>query len=120
MEVPNSVLQQLDIHKVNYNVTNFPPRKSLKLVQTNDSSTLVKSLLVQDGQGRAQVLISADSILDVDAMFRQFGRKFEGVSSREIQPIFESEGLDNLPAIPNWKGLTTYIDTSLLKKNNCF
>ena len=118
MQVPNSILAILENQKVNYHVTDLPNRKNIKLVNTNTAACLVKSLLVEDGKGRAQVLIPSNRILDLDALFRQFGRKFEGVPSQEIRPLIEKEDLDTVPAIPNWQGMPTFIDTSLLKKDN--
>ena len=117
MQLPSSVLEILDTQKVNYNVSNFPPRKNIKLVKAAECNMFVKSLLVEDGKGRAQILLPADCILDVDGLFRQFGRKFGPVSRKFVRQELEKAGLDSLPAIPNWQGLTTYIDSSLLKKD---
>ncbi len=98
-------------------MSNFPPRKNIKLVKAAESDLFVKSLLVEDGKGRAQILLPADCILDIDGLFRQFGRKFEGIPRAAVNQLMEKSGLDSLPAIPNWQGLSTFIDSSLLKKD---
>ena len=120
MQVPNSVITLLDTQKVNYSVTDCSNNLDIKLVSKDNTTSLVKSLLVEDGKGQAQIIIPADGIVDMDSMFRQFGRRFSGVSAERLRPIINKEGMESLPAIPNWQGLETYIDTSLLKKEKLF
>lgn len=115
VQVPHSVLAILETQKVNYNVANFPTAKKLKLVEGGEKQCLVKAIIMQDSGVNAQILIPADHIIDPDAMFRQFGRKFDPLACFELRELYESEALDSLPAIPNWQGMTTYIDSSLIK-----
>lgn len=116
MTIPASVLEMLDTQKISYNVTRLAPEATLSLVPNPNTTSIVKSLLVQDAQGRMQVLIPADSLLDLDAMFRQFGRNFDGVPSDDIKPLISKHKLMSLPAIPRWQGMPTLVDASLLKK----
>ena len=117
MQVPLSVKQLLESQNVNYNVTELASRKNLTLVASGKSNCLVKSLLVQDSKGRVQVLVPADNILDLDALFRQFGRRFVGVPNSEIRPLIDKMQLTSVPAIPRWQGMPTLVDSSLLKRN---
>ncbi len=120
MSVPASILELLDSQKVSYNVTQLDRQgQNLSLVTDGDNSpVIVKSLLVQDSNGRAQVLLPADHILDLDAMFRQFGRKFEGIDMKSLRLIIQQSNMATIPAIPSWQNLPTFIDSSLLKRDN--
>lgn len=116
MSVPASILELLDSRKVAYNVTQLDAKgRNLSLVSNANATIVVKSLLVQDGNGRAQVLLPADHMLDLDAMFRQFGRKFEGVDMKSLRSYIAQSNLSNMPAIPSWQDMPTFIDSSLLK-----
>ncbi len=117
MSVPTSVLAILEKQNVQFNVTTFDARGNLTLVAGETAPTLVKSVIVQDAKGRVQVLMPADHILDLDAMFRQFGRRFEAVVAADIRPLIKKDDLSTIPAIPSWKGMQTFIESSLLKKD---
>ncbi|MFL0803967.1 MAG: HDOD domain-containing protein [Agarilytica sp.] len=117
MSVPTSVLAILESQNVQFNVTKFDNQAKLTLVSGQKAPCLVKSMLVQDAKGRVQVLLPADHILDLDAMFRQFGRRFEAVVASEIRPLINKYELSTIPAIPSWQGMPTFIESSLLKKD---
>ncbi len=117
MSVPTSVLAILEKQNVQFNVTTFDARSKLTLVAGETAPTLVKSMIVQDAKGRVQVLMPADYILDLDAMFRQFGRRFEAVVAADIRPLIKKDDLSTIPAIPSWKGMQSFIEASLLKKD---
>lgn len=118
MSVPASVLALLESQNVRFNVSRFDAsNQKLSLVTNGNACCLVKSLLVQDAKSRVQVLIPADAMLDLDAMFRQFGRRFETVMADEIRPLIHKHKLTSIPAIPRWLEMPTIIDSSLLKKD---
>lgn len=117
MSVPTSVLDLLEKQNVEFNVTTVDAQHKLTLVAGETGPCLVKSMLVQDAKGRVQVLMPADYILDLDAMFRQFGRRFEAVVAADIRPLINKQELSTIPAIPNWQGMPTFIESSLLKKD---
>ncbi|MFL0811329.1 MAG: HDOD domain-containing protein [Agarilytica sp.] len=118
MSVPNSVLTLLESQNVQYNVKQYDSQNKLTLVSGERAPCLVKSMLIQDAKGRVQVLLPADHILDLDAMFRHFSRRFEAVSAAEIRPIISKMDLSTIPAIPRWQGMQTFVEDSLLKQDN--
>lgn len=119
MSVPTSVLAMLESQNVRFNVTRIEDKNQrLSLVSSDAAPTLVKSLLLQDGKGQVQALLPANSLLDLDAMHRQFGRKFEVVGVDEVRPMIQPDQLTSIPAIPQWFGMPTLVDTSLLKRDH--
>lgn len=119
MTVPASVLEMLQNNNVRYSIT--PNSGNVVRARGVDLSTApgvcaVKSLLLQDKLGRVQVLLPANGLLDLDAMHKQFGRAFEGVSAAELRPLFRQYQLSNVPAFPGWNNLPTLVDSSLLKQ----
>jgi HD-like signal output (HDOD) protein/prolyl-tRNA editing enzyme YbaK/EbsC (Cys-tRNA(Pro) deacylase) len=118
VSLPASILALLESQNVSFNVTNLGTKgQSLSLVAGNAAPIVVKSLLVQDGKSRVQVLLPADHILDLDAMFRQLGRRFEGVATNDVRSMINLANLAMLPAVPSWQGMETFVDASLLKKD---
>ncbi len=118
MSVPSSVLALLESQNVRFNVTKVDGNgRKLSLVAGMAAPCLVKSMLLQDSRGRVQVLFPADYILDLDAMFRQLGRRFEALEASSIRPLISSQKLSGIPAIPRWQGMPTLVDSSLLKRD---
>lgn len=117
MPVPASVIQILESANIAYQLKTTRAR----LVSTHSHLTptpdtcVVKSLVLQDRQGRLQVLLPADHMLDLVAVKSQFGRKLEPVPARELAPLLQQQNMKIVPAIPEWQGLTTLVDASLLR-----
>lgn len=115
VSVNTSILEMLENRQVPYSITGMEEASKLSLVPTTNIVCVVKAVLVQDAKSRCQVLVPSNTIVDVDAMFRHFGRSFEGIPCQEITPLLEQQQLINVPAIPRWQGLPTLVDASLLK-----
>ncbi len=108
MNLPTSLQTVLDNHKIQYNIEDCHDNTS------SEEHIIVQSVILQDAQGRAQMLFPAGKLLDIDSLFRSFGRSFEGLSNAEIRPLIEQQDLKTVPALPGWNNLPTYIDESLL------
>ncbi len=107
MSLPSSVQAVLDNQNVQYNIADFD--------DPNDEHHIVQSTLLQDGQGKAQILFPVGKLIDIDSLFRTFGRSFEGVSNSEMHELVAQQNLRCLPAIPGWNKMASYIDESLLQ-----
>ena len=116
MQAPTSVLEILDTKNISYSLT-APGIASCLLASCKGETCFVESVLLQDAHGRVQVLIPSGYIVDLDAIYRQFDRDFDGVPDKQIQDLVSAQELSSLPAIPKWQGLQTLIDSRLLKNN---
>jgi len=116
VQAQNSVLEILDTKNITYSLT-APGIASCLLATSKGETCFVESVLLHDTHGRVQVLIPSGYIVDLDAIYRQFDRDFDGVPEQQIKDLVQAQELSSLPAIPKWQGLQTLIDSRLLKNN---
>ncbi len=119
MTVSATILELLQkSQNVSYTITDKPSSsEQLSIVPKNDTKCFVKGIILKDSQNQlVQVLIPENSIIDVDAMFRHFNRQFFGISPKEAWQLIDAKELLSIPAIPEWQSMPTFIDDSLLKK----
>lgn len=119
MTVPATILEMLQ-KSVNVSYTLTEARSTseqLSVVPKSDTQCVVKGLILKDNQNQpVQALVPANSVVDLDAMFRHFGRQFEGIPSADVWQLIQAKELRTVPAIPQWQSLPTYIDEALTKK----
>jgi HD-like signal output (HDOD) protein/prolyl-tRNA editing enzyme YbaK/EbsC (Cys-tRNA(Pro) deacylase) len=99
VSLPSSVQTVLDTRDIPYNVAD-----SYEAPRSANESVVVKSAILQDGQGRAQMLFPAGKLIDVDSLFR----------NSDVLPLIAQQELSGVPAIPGWNDLPCYIDESLM------
>lgn len=120
MSVPASILELLQkSDSVSYSITNQPSTsEQIRVVPKMSNTCIVKALLLKDNQNQvAHALVPEDAIVDLDAMFRNFNRQFEGLSASDSWKLVDSKQLKTVPAVPDWQSMTTYVDDSLTKKD---
>ena len=118
MTVSTSILDLLNkTENISYKITENKQREAFSVVPKNDKDFLAKGLILKDSQHNSvQVIIPHNAMIDLDAMFRQFGRQFDGLSARETWQMIDSRGLKSVPAVPQWQNMPTFVDESLLIK----
>lgn len=121
MSVPASVKQLLEKQNVSYSVssTMAPQDSDLNVPTLLHEQRLriagaAKSLILQDTQGRVQVVIPANCLLDIDAANKQLGRTMRATSSGELRAFFDKHQLASVPALPKLGGMVTLVDERLL------
>ena len=121
MPVPASVQSLLQTRNVAYDLANTPVSDDDQRLIWHDqhlrNMSAAKSLILQDGQGRVQVIISADRLLDLKAVNRQLGRELQATSLEDIRKFCDTHHLDSIPALPKLAGLQTLVDRSLMDRN---
>jgi HD-like signal output (HDOD) protein/prolyl-tRNA editing enzyme YbaK/EbsC (Cys-tRNA(Pro) deacylase) len=119
--VPSSVQSLLQNRNVAYDLATTPFNDDDRRLVWHDqhlrNMSAAKSLILQDGQGRVQVIISADRLLDLKAVNRQLGRELQATSLDDIKKFCDSHQLDSIPALPKLAGLQTLVDKSLMDRN---
>ncbi len=122
MPVPASVKQLLDKQNVSYSIS-----ESQQAEQVGGVSQLLheqrlrivgaaRSMILQDGQGRMQVVIPANCLLDMDAVNQQLGRTMRPTTNGELQSFFDKHQLASVPALPRLGGMPTLVDKRLLEQ----
>lgn len=121
MPVPASVQSLLQNQNVAYDIATTPFNDDVKRLIWHDqhlrNMSAAKSLILQDSQGRVQVIIAADRLLDLKAINRQLGRELHATSLADIRKFCETHNLTSIPALPKLAGLMTVVDKSLLEHN---
>ena len=88
MPVPTSVQSLLNKQNVHYQVSEVPVNeneRSLLHDQHLRTMSAAKSVILQDGKGRVQVIYAADRLLDLKAVNRQLGRELHAAKPEDIQ-----------------------------------
>lgn len=121
MTVPASVQSLLQNRNVAYDLAATPfsddDRRLIWHDQHLRNMSAAKSLILQDSQGRVQIIVAADRLLDLKAVNRQLGRQLTATSLEDIRKFCTSHNLDSIPALPKLAGLQTLVDKHLLDSN---
>ncbi len=121
MPVPASVATLLNNQNIHYDVTATPagPREQLSwLEQHLRKLGAAKSVLLEDERGRVQVVIAADTLLDLAAVNRQLERELRVATPDEMKVFYDAHSLQRMPALPKVAGLPTLVDRRLLDRED--
>ncbi len=110
MSVPAAIEQVLTQHNIEYGITESSQQFALS-TQANS----VKTALLEDSDGKVQVLYGADSILDIDAVGTLTDRKLKPTSSNDIETICSKLQLERLPTVPRALNYDLVVDQRLLE-----
>ncbi len=124
MPVPASVKQLLDKQNVSYSIS-----ESEEAVQNSGVSQLLheqrlriagaaRSMILQDAQGRFQVVMPANCLLDMDRVNQELGRSMRPTTNVELQSFFDKHQLASVPALPKLGGMPTLVDKRLLDQTS--
>ena len=120
MPVPTSVQSLLSEQNAKYQVSAIPVNENERASwhdQHLRNMSAAKSVILQDANGRVQVIHAADSLLDLKAVNRQLGRELHAASAEEVKKFCLSHNVHSVPALPKVAGLTTIVDKSLIERN---
>jgi len=117
--IPASVIQALENNKIAYQLKateqHIEAAKARTAASPTTSGCEVKSLLLQDKEGKLQILLPRDHLLDLNAIKMQFGRELEPVAQQELKDILAENNLKTIPALPEWRNYKTIVDSALLQ-----
>lgn len=119
MSVPNTVKQLLETQNIAYAVSSAhhetePAGHEQHLRDTGAA----KSIILQDQQGRVQVLIPANCLLDLNAVNQELNRNLTAVQQTDLRMFFDKHKLQSIPALPKLTGLPSVVDHRLLKPDH--
>lgn len=120
MPVPSSVQSLLNKQNVHYQVSDVPLNENERALwhdQHLRTMSAAKSVILQDSNGRVQVIYAADRLLDLKAVNRQLNRELHAAKPEDISKFCLSHNLQSIPALPKLAGLLTLIDRSLVERS---
>ena len=122
MAIPATVMKVLDDWHVPYSLTDDDEIN--QLMQSNPpasySSRVANVVFLKDQDGKVQVVIPGNRLLDLNLLAHRFGRQFTALSAAELQHLRNQYGLDDFPALPQVTGLDSMVDESLLNESELF
>lgn len=121
MPVPTSVQSLLSSQNIQYDITAAPldTEHNLRWHDQHLRNTgAAKSIILQDDIGRVQVVIAADSLLDLAAVNRHLSRDLRAAPESEMRQFFEANKYQTVPALPQVTGLLTLVDDHLLERDD--
>lgn len=120
MPVPSSVESLLSSQNISYDLATTPVDKDNRPLwhdQHLRNLGAAKSILLQDDVGRVQVVIAANTLLDLGSVNRQLKRELRAASERELKQFCDANHFQSLPALPQVAGLLTLVDQTLLNRD---
>ena len=123
MSVPVSVKQLLDKQNITYDISDALTSAGTQTLwhdQHLRQTGAAKSLILQDYIGKVQVVIAADTLLDLDAVNRELNRTLRATSAEDLQNFYDKHQLQTIPALPKLAGLTTIVDQALLEPQSLY
>jgi len=122
LPVPASVKQLLDKQNVSYSISETEDGvknsgvSHLLHEQRLRIAGAARSMILQDAQGRLQVVMPANCLLDVDAVNQELGRSMRPTTDTELKSFFDKHQLASVPALPKLGGMPTLVDQRLLEQ----
>jgi prolyl-tRNA editing enzyme YbaK/EbsC (Cys-tRNA(Pro) deacylase) len=110
----------LNKQNVHYQVSEVPVNENERALwhdQHLRTMSAAKSVILQDGKGRVQVIFAADRLLDLKAVNRQLSRELHAAKPEDVHKFCVSHNLQSIPALPKLAGLLTLIDRSLVERS---
>ena len=122
MAIPATVMKVLDDWHVPYSLTD--DEEVFQLMQSNPpasySAKVANVVFLKDGDGKVQVVIPGNRLLDLNMLAHEFGRQFTALSAEELQRLKNKFGLDEFPALPQVTGVDSLVDETLLEQPELF
>ena len=117
MPLPNSVKLILDQQHVNYSLADAPlyaPSNTVLHDHYLRDISAARAIILQDKEGPLQVVVGADTLLDLNLLNQTLNRQLRATSGAELQNFYSKHQLESIPALPNLAGLETVVDKRLL------
>ncbi|MEZ5523575.1 MAG: HDOD domain-containing protein [Pseudomonadales bacterium] len=122
MTIPLCVLEILNNGQIAHEASEGDVEaKMTALRQRNNDQQLALMVLLENGDGdRMQAIISANAILNLDALNDFSSKQLKALNTESQTQLLVSKGLETLPAIPDVTGYPTLIDENLLNAKTLY
>lgn len=117
MAIPRCVLNALNSKQIAHDIAESDTQVKMTALRkrNHDEQLAIMVLLVTTDGSKLQAIISANSLLNLDALNDQAGQHVQALDDESIDTLLAGKGLETLPAIPEITGYTTYVDSRLLE-----
>jgi len=115
--LPHCVLNTLNSKQVAYQVIEADSADKMAELrsQTDANEQLAVMIVLDTPDSRVQAIVSSNTILNLDALNDHVPQRVQPLNTNNKAQLLNSNGLDELPAIPEITGYLTFVDSALLK-----
>lgn len=106
MAVPSATAKILDANSTSYRL--------VEALTNHSNAVTIKSSILQDGNGKIQLLSKADSLLDIDNLNNELNRKLQATAEVDVLELCKKHQLEQCPSVPGVLPLLTVIDNAIL------
>ncbi len=121
MPVPTNVETLLSTQNIRYDLAAAPLDKDDRPLWHDEhlrKAGAARSVLLQDNISQVQIIFSADSLLDIEAVNRHLNRQLRALNDQDLNQFYETHQCQSIPALPQVAGLLTLVDKTLLDKDD--
>lgn len=118
MSIPQKIVDQLNAQGIAYQIIEDSTAAPLHPLYSGDQIArhqIAQLVVLEDSLGRAQVLLPADCLLDLQKLCEDSGRNFTAISPDSCRQLAVSLGMERLPSFPLNDNLPLIVDKRLLK-----
>lgn len=123
MSIPQKIVDQLNAQGIAYQVIEDSAASTLHPLYSGDQIArhqIVQLVVLEDSLGRAQVLLPADCLLDLQKLCEDKGRNLTVISPDTSRQLAISLGMEKLPSIPLNDNLPLIVDKRLFKPDTLY
>jgi len=96
------------------------PLHQLRSANEVTSNAIVTMVVLEDSIGKIQLLMPANSFLDLTHLCEVLGRNFQGITQEASTRLAEKHGAEKIPAIPLLNDIPTVVDKALLNSDKLY
>lgn len=117
MAIPRCVLNALNSKQIAHDIAESDTQSKMTALRkrNHDEQLAIMVLLEATDGSKLQAIISANSLLNLDALNDLTGQHVQALNDESIDALLAGKGLETLPAIPEITGYATYVDSRLLE-----
>ncbi len=116
MSIPSALAERLSSQGIDYQIiedTELSPLYKLYSADQMANKTIARLIMLEDEQGKLQVLVPSDCLLDLHHLRDLKGQNFYAVDPSKCQELAQSQGFESMPSIPLNDNLPLVVDVRL-------
>lgn len=122
MTIPASIEKSLNQQGIAYQLVEGTTRRMHRLRATANlpREQVAVMVILGDSMGRQQVLVPADTLIDLTRLCEMQGRNLQALPPEDLRRLAQKHGVDSLAALPILSDITLIVDERLLQQDRVY